>query len=101
MCCVGISDMSEVPHVKQKSLLFAKVFKVRHVPEFLESFGDHNVLLKTSSKGFPKLKFDEIHNLGDQYSIVIITGLQACIKVLNEQRLSCRVHHTSIAVCYI
>ena len=74
---------------------------VRHVTEFLESFGDRNMLLKLSTKEFQELKFDEISNLGDHYPIVIFTDSQACIGALNNQGLSRRVRHMSIAVCYI
>ena len=74
---------------------------IRHVTEFLESFGNRNMLLKLSSQDFQELKFDGVDNTDQRYPILIFTDSQACIGALNNQGLSRRVRHMSIAVCYI
>ena len=74
---------------------------IRHVTEFLESFGDRNMLLRLTSKEYLELRFDESGNLGDHHPIVIFTDSQACIGALSNQGLSRRVRHMSISVRYI
>ena len=63
--CITLSSCeAEIIAVCQ---LAQECLRVRHVTEFLESFGDRNMLLKLSSKEFQELKFDEISNLGKHY----------------------------------
>ena len=74
---------------------------IRHVTEFLESFGNKNMLSKMSTKEFLDLSFDDLGQIGERYPILIFSDSQSCLGALSNQGLSRRVRRVSIAVCYI
>ena len=97
--CVTLSSCeAEIIAVCQ---LTQECLGIRHITEFLERFGNKNMLLKMSTKEFLDLSFDDLGHIGGHYPILVFSDSQSCLGALNNQGLSHRVRHMSIAVCYI
>ena len=76
---------------------------LRHLVEYLDSFADMTELQKFQQESLAAMQFDQIGSSGtrDYFPVLLHSDSQSCIAVLQNQGLSRRVRHISLATCYV
>ena len=76
---------------------------LRHLVEYLDSFTDTTELHKFQQEGLAAMQFDQIGSSGvrEYFPVLLYSDSQSCIAVLQNQGLSRRVRHISLATCYV
>ena len=99
--CITLSSCeSEVIAVCQIS---QECIGLRHLVEFLENFADPSELARFHEKDLQAIAFDQIGSSGNRetYPIIVFSDSQSCLAALQNQGLSRRVRHMSLATCFI
>ena len=99
--CITLSSCeSEVIAVCQIS---QECIGLRHLVEFLENFADPSELARFHENDLQAIAFDQIGSSGDRetYPIIMFSDSQSCLAALQNQGLSRRVRHMSLATCFI
>ena len=76
---------------------------LRHLVEYLDSFADMTEPQKFQQESFAAMQFDQIGSSGtrDYFPVLLYSDSQSCVAVLQNQGLSRRVRHISLATCYV
>ena len=76
---------------------------LRHLVEFLENFADMHELERFRQDDITAVKFDQIGSSEGRecYPVLIYSDSQSCLAALQNQGLSRRVRHMSLATCFI
>ena len=99
--CVTLSSCeSEVIAVCQIS---QECIGLRHLVEFLESFTSPDELSKFHSSDITMIRFDQVgsNNGRESYPIIVFSDSQSGLAALQNQGLSRRVRHMSLATCFV